>query len=457
MSGLNLYSFFKGVDDSNDEYRKQQDEERKKLEEFRAQEKLAREQQNQAQLEIERRQRNSEYADAEPTRKLTTQKAIAALAKYDSPEEIERRTLEEKANTDESVNASKLKIGANTSITNRLPENIKLQDQTIGVLQDKKKSDIQEAALAVEISNALTEAKKTAPAYGDSKLRDMDASEFARLPTLKERQDFLTKKGYGITANEDGSYKLGNSSLSFTEADVNLLITKPATAVKDILTSRLAAARDAGNFEIRQQTVDNATKIAGATVIDKRAGATKKIAEADATIKANSPPAATAKAAAPPSPPALQPSRPPLTGTVQPGGGTPPQSFSPTATATPAVTTQNVRTPNDVGDDGVSNEINRMSLSELDVFKKALESAVLPSQPDENRIIFDKIREINRVYGEKKGAENKASRDSESKSKEELAAKALADKKSSEKLTQDAAKIRAEDLIAKALAKAKNK
>jgi hypothetical protein len=99
-----------------------------------------------------------------------------------------------------------------------------------------------------------------------------------------------------------------------------------------------------------------------------------------------------------------------------------------------------------------------MSLSELDVFRKSLESSLQPGvQSQENLIIYNKIREANRVYDEKKGAENKSYRDSESKNKEDLAAKALADKKAAEKLTQDAAKLKAEELIAKALAKAKNK
>jgi hypothetical protein len=465
MSGLNLYSFFKGVDDSNEEYRKQQEEERKKLEEFRAQEKLLMLQKDQEFQDTTRAQYLDDYARKNAARELGYQTSEEALNNFKNEDAQKARELARIAGVGDSINKSQVQIGANKFDSDNMPKILGQQVSQAEVALDERDARTAQGRLVVDTTNAITQALKNAPAFGDPKLRDLDANEFARLPTLKEKQDFLTRKGYGITANEDGSYKLGNSSLSFTEADVNLLITKPATAVKDILTSRIAATKDAERFALTVQATNNATKLASATASNKEADTVKKYADAEATKNANLPTTATTKAAAPPTPSGLSKNvvapapKTPLAGTIiPPSSGTPSQSFAPAATSTPAVNSQAIRGSNEAASDDVSNQINGMSLSELDVFRESLESSLQSGvQRQENLIIYNRIREINRVYGEKQGAENKAARDSESKSKEELAAKTLADKKAAEKLTQDAAKTRAEDFIAKALAKAKNK
>jgi hypothetical protein len=106
MAGLNLYSFFKGVDDSNDEYRKQQDEERKKLEEFRAQEKLLMLQKDQEFQDTTRAQYLEDYARKNAGREFGYQTSEEALNNFKSEDAQKARELARIAGVGDSTNKS---------------------------------------------------------------------------------------------------------------------------------------------------------------------------------------------------------------------------------------------------------------------------------------------------------------------------------------------------------------
>jgi hypothetical protein len=166
-------------------------------------------------------------------------------------------------------------------------------------LQKDKAANIAAAEQSVRLKTAITEATSKSPAFNDTRLAGMYAEAFARLPTLKEKQDFLTSKGYGITANEDGTYKLGSDPISYTQDEVNEVLRNPSTAMAKILDARnarsttMAAQTRANNAAAGTAAVQQSTIAKNSATVDKTEAQTSQIQSKttpSATIKSTVPP-----------------------------------------------------------------------------------------------------------------------------------------------------------------------
>jgi hypothetical protein len=273
------YAFFQGIDDQQAYNLKQNEDERKRLAEERAQ-------QDQAFAESNRALKLQEYAANQPIRDLAIQKAQEDLANFTNPESIAARTLGLQAASATSNSTSQAQL-EKLRLTNPLDVG-KAQASALGALLAQTSAN-SELTLERIASQANTFAK------GDPILRANYADQLAVAKTTQEKQALADKIGLGVTIG-DGYFTIGNSALQVPIEKLYQVVKSPSSG-EDVTGNQLLARAAALTKEaVARDNAETNAAVRLSIEAKNTAAADKLKAEADATIKENNPAATSAPA-----------------------------------------------------------------------------------------------------------------------------------------------------------------
>jgi hypothetical protein len=264
------YSFFAGIDDQQAYNLKQNEDERKRLAEERAQ-------QDQVFAEASRAQKLQEYATNQPIRDLAIQTAQEKLANFNNPDNIAARTLGVQSDAATATLAAQAQLAKLRSID--------------PLVLGKSQADALGATVAQTDANTALTLDRIASqantfAKGDPILRANYADQLANAKTSQEKQALANQMGLNVTIG-DGYFTFGDSPLKIPTGKLYQIVKNPssgeAVSGNQLLSSATAALKSKADAE----SASTLASLRASNEAKNAATAAKNEAEARATNIAN--------------------------------------------------------------------------------------------------------------------------------------------------------------------------
>jgi hypothetical protein len=267
------YSFFAGIDDQQAYNLRQNEDERKRLAEERAQ-------QDQAFAEASRAQKLQEYATNQPIRDLALAEAQAKLLDIQDPTGIATRKLAKDANYNAAIDLAKY-YEAKRGVVDVKAAGVSAGNEINAIVKQKE--------LDTSILSKTVEEKLNTFANGDKTLMNLYAAQLANAPTKEEKQALSNKFGLNVVFG-DNTFTVGASTLPIPNSDLYKIVTSPATGEAAAGASMMASAAAAQKFRIDQEAAIGRAAVQGAQIESLKASALAKNVDAAATEKVNNQP-----------------------------------------------------------------------------------------------------------------------------------------------------------------------